>query len=353
MPLPREAISVYSRSFVWPVTSSSRYSFAFLIFAAIFETMQSAKIFSGTGSQQLTEQICKRFGTQPGRVNIQRFSDGEISPIFLESVRGDYVFLVQSTFAPAENFMELLLMIDAARRASAYKIIAVIPYYGYARQDRKDRPRVAIGSKLVANMLVAAGADRVITMDLHAPQIQGYFDIPVDHLDSHAVFIPHIENLRLENLTFAAPDVGATNRIREIASYFNAEMVICDKHRKRANEIASMVVIGDVAGKDIVIIDDICDTGGTLAKSAALLKEKGARSVRALITHPVLSGKAYENIENSVLEELIVCDTIPVKKASSKIKVISVAELFAVAIRNAFENKSITSLFIHSQRRDK
>lgn len=288
-----------------------------------------------------------------GKVNIQKFSDGEISPIFLESVRGDYVFLVQSTFAPAENLMELLLMIDAARRASAYKIIAVIPYYGYARQDRKDRPRVAIGSKLIANMLVSAGADRVITMDLHAPQIQGYFDIPVDHLDSHAVFIPYIENLRLENLTFAAPDVGATNRIREIASYFNAEMVICDKHRKKANEIASMVVIGDVAGKDIVIVDDICDTGGTLAKSAGLLKEKGANSVRALITHPVLSGKAYENIENSVLEELIVCNTIPLRKESSKIKVISVAELFAVAIRNAFENKSITSLFIHSQRRDK
>lgn len=315
--------------------------------------MQSAKIFAGTGSQQLAEQICKRFGTQLGKINIQRFSDGEISPIYLESVRGDYVFLIQSTFAPAENLMELLLMIDAARRASAYKVIAVIPYYGYARQDRKDRPRVAIGSKLIANMLVSAGADRVVTMDLHAPQIQGYFDIPVDHLDSHAVFIPYIENLRLENLTFAAPDVGATNRIREIASYFNAEMVICDKHRKRANEIASMVVIGDVAGKDIVIIDDICDTGGTLAKSAGLLKEKGANSVRALITHPVLSGKAYENIENSVLEELIVCNTIPLKKESSKIKVISVAELFAVAIRNAFENKSITSLFIHSQRRDK
>ncbi len=315
--------------------------------------MQSAKIFSGTNSQQLTLDICKRYGAQPGKVNIQRFSDGEISPIFLESVRGDYVFLIQSTSSPADNLMELLLMIDAAKRASAYKVIAVIPYYGYARQDRKDRPRVAIGSKLVANMLVAAGADRIVTMDLHAPQIQGYFDIPVDHLDSHAVFIPYIENLRLENLTFAAPDVGATNRIREIASYFNAEMVICDKHRKRANEIASMVVIGDVTGKDIVIIDDICDTGGTLAKSAALLKEKGARSVRALITHPVLSGKAYENIENSVLEELIVCDTIPMKKESSKIQVISVAELFAVAIRNAFENKSITSLFIHSQRRDK
>jgi ribose-phosphate pyrophosphokinase len=313
----------------------------------------SVKIFSGTGSQKLAEQICKKFGTQLGKVNIQRFSDGEICPVFTESVRGDYVFLVQSTFAPSDNIMELLLMIDAARRASAYKVIAVIPYYGYARQDRKDRPRVAIGSKLVANMLVAAGADRIITMDLHAPQIQGYFDIPVDHLDSSAVFIPYIENLKLENLTFAAPDVGSTNRVREIASYFNAEMVICDKHRKRANEIASMVVIGDVTGRDIVIIDDICDTGGTLAKSAALLKEKGARSVRAMITHPVLSGKAYENISKSVLEELVVCDTIPLKEDVEKIKVLGVAELFAVAIRNAFENKSITSLFIHSQRRDK
>jgi ribose-phosphate pyrophosphokinase len=315
--------------------------------------MQHAKIFSGTGSQQLAEQICKQFGTQLGKVNIQRFSDGEICPVFLESVRGDYVFLVQSTFSPADNLMELLLMIDAARRASAYKVIAVIPYYGYARQDRKDKPRVAIGSKLIANMLVAAGADRVITMDLHAPQIQGYFDIPVDHLDSHAVFIPYIEKLKLENLTFAAPDVGSANRIRQIASYFNAEMVICDKHRKRANEIASMVVIGDVTGKDVIIIDDICDTGGTLAKSAALLKEKGAKSVRALITHPVLSGKAYENIENSVLEELVVCDTIPVNQSSKKIKILGVADLFAVAIRNAYENKSITSLFVYSQLKDK
>jgi len=315
--------------------------------------MQHAKIFSGTGSQQLAEQICKQFGTQLGKVNIQRFSDGEICPVFLESVRGDYVFLVQSTFSPSDNLMELLLMIDAARRASAYKVIAVIPYYGYARQDRKDKPRVAIGSKLIANMLVAAGADRVITMDLHAPQIQGYFDIPVDHLDSHAVFIPYIEKLKLENLTFAAPDVGSANRIRQIASYFNAEMVICDKHRKRANEIASMVVIGDVADKDVIIIDDICDTGGTLAKSAGLLKEKGARSVRALITHPVLSGKAYENIENSVLEELVVCDTIPVNQQSKKIKVLGVADLFAVAIRNAYENKSITSLFVYSQLKDK
>jgi ribose-phosphate pyrophosphokinase len=248
--------------------------------------------------------------------------------------------------------MELLLMIDAARRASAYKVIAVIPYYGYARQDRKDKPRVAIGSKLVANMLVAAGADRVITMDLHAPQIQGYFDIPVDHLDSSAVFIPYIQGLKLENLTFAAPDVGAANRIREIASYFEVEMVICDKHRKRANEIASMMVIGDVEDKDIILIDDICDTGGTLVKSAALLKEKGARSVRAMITHPVLSGNAYENIANSVLEELVVCDTIPLNKGlAKKIKVLTVSELFAVAIRNAYENKSITSLFVHSQRK--
>jgi ribose-phosphate pyrophosphokinase len=311
--------------------------------------MQHAKIFSGTGSQQLAEQICGQFGAKMGNVNIQRFSDGEICPVYLESVRGDYVFIVQSTCSPSDNIMELLLMIDAGKRASAHKVIAVLPYYGYARQDRKDKPRVAIGSKLIANMLVAAGADRVITMDLHAPQIQGYFDIPVDHLDSHAVFIPYIEKLKLENLTFAAPDVGSANRIRQIASYFNAEMVICDKYRKRANEIASMVVIGDVVDKDVIIIDDICDTGGTLAKSAGLLKEKGARSVRALITHPVLSGKAYENIENSVLEELVVCDTIPVKQQGSKIKVLSVADLFAVAIRNAFENKSITSLFVYSQ----
>jgi len=317
-----------------------------------FVMLPTAKIFSGTGSQHLTEQICKRYGITPGKVNIQRFSDGEIQPVFMESIRGDVVFLVQSTYAPSDNLMELLLMIDAARRASAHRIVAVIPYYGYARQDRKDKPRVAIGSKLVANMLTAAGAHRVITMDLHAPQIQGFFDIPVDHLDSSAVFIPYITQLKLENLTFAAPDVGATNRIREIASYFEAEMVICDKHRKRANEIASMVVIGDVTDRDIVIIDDICDTAGTLAKSAALLKEKGARSVRALVTHPVLSGKAYQNIENSVLEELIVCDTIPLREESSKIKVISVAELFAVAIRNAYENKSINNLFIHSQRRE-
>lgn len=313
----------------------------------------SVKIFSGTGSKQLAETIARRFGAPLGRIHIQKFSDGEFQPVFLESIRGDYVFLVQSTFAPMENLMELLLMIDAAKRASAYKIIAVIPYFGFARQDRKDKPRVAIGSKLVATLLEAAGADRIITMDLHAPQIQAFFDIPVDHLDSSAIFIPYIEQLKLENLTFAAPDVGSTNRVREIASYFNAEMVICDKHRKRANEIASMVVIGDVTGKDIVLIDDICDTGGTLARAAGLLIEKGAKSVRALCTHPILSGNAYSNIENSVLQELVVCDTIPMKGTLSKVKVVSVADLFAIAIRNAYENKSITSLFIHSQLRGK
>lgn len=309
----------------------------------------NVKIFSGTGSEYLAREIAKRFGEDLGRINIRKFSDGEIGVEYQESIRGQFVFLVQSTFSPTDNLMELLLMIDAAKRASAYKVIAVIPYYGYARQDRKDRPRVAIASKLVANMLTAAGADRVITMDLHAPQIQGYFDIPVDHLDSSAIFIPYIEDLNLENLTFAAPDVGSANRIREVASFFEVEMVICDKHRKRANEIHSMVVIGDVTGRDIVLLDDICDTGGTLVRSAGLLLEKGARSVRAFCTHPVLSGHAYETIENSVLEELVVCNTIPLKHNSPKIKVVSVAELFAVAIRNAFENKSINSLFLRSR----
>ena len=313
----------------------------------------SVKLFSGTGSKYLAEKIATKFGEALGKVKIQRFSDGEIYVEFEESIRGKFVFLIQSTFAPTDNMMELLLMIDAAKRASAYKVIAVIPYYGFARQDRKDRPRVAIGSKLVANMLTAAGADRVITMDLHAPQIQGYFDIPVDHLESSAVFLPYIESLKLDNLIFAAPDVGSANRIREFATYFECEMVICDKHRKRANEIASMVVIGDVTDKDVVIVDDICDTGGTLAKSAGLLKEKGAKSIRALITHPVLSGNAYETIQNSVLEELVVCDTIPIKEGYSKIKVISTDQLFATTIRNAFENKSINELFMRSKMANK
>lgn len=313
----------------------------------------SVKIFSGNATPDLARNISEYYGTPAGQVTIQKFSDGEFQPIFQESIRGDYVFLVQSTYSPSDNLMELLMMIDAARRASAGYITAVIPYFGFARQDRKDKPRVSIASKLVANLLTTAGANRIMTMDLHAPQIQGFFDIPVDHLDSSAVFIPYIENLNIKNITFASPDVGSTNRVREVASYFGAEMVICDKHRKRANEVASMTVIGDVTDKDIILIDDICDTAGTLTKSAQMLVDKGAKSVRAFCTHPVLSGKAYENIENSVLSELVVCDTIPLKHQSSKIKVLSTAELFSIAIRNVHENKSIHSLFIHSQLKEK
>lgn len=311
--------------------------------------MQSVKLFSGTNSSYLAEKIANSYGKHLGQMVVNKFSDGEFQPVFQESIRGDYVFLVQSTFSPSDNLLELLMMIDAAKRASAGYITAVIPYFGFARQDRKDKPRVSIASKLIANLLTTAGANRIITMDLHAPQIQGFFDIPVDHLDSSAIFIPYIEQLNIENLIFAAPDVGSTNRVREVAKYFGYDMVICDKERKRANEVAGMTVIGDVEGKNVVLIDDICDTAGTLSKAAAMLKEKGALSVRAFCTHPVLSGKAYENIENSALEELVVCDTIPLKGSCSKIKQLSTADLFAVAIRNAFENKSINSLFIHSR----
>jgi len=311
----------------------------------------SVKIFAGTSSSYLAENISKSSGKKLGSLTIQKFSDGEFQPVFNESIRGDYVFIVQSTFAPSDNLMELLMMIDAARRASARYITAVIPYFGYARQDRKDKPRVSIASKLVANLLTTAGANRIMAMDLHAPQIQGFFDIPFDHLDSSAIFIPYIQNLKMENIIFAAPDVGSTNRVREVAKYFEVDMVICDKQRKRANEIAAMTVIGDVAGKNVVLIDDICDTAGTLCKAAVILKERGALSVRAFCTHPVLSGNAYENIENSELEELVVCDTLPLKRTSKKIKVLSTADLFAVAIRNTYENKSISSLFIHSQRK--
>lgn len=311
----------------------------------------SVKIFSGTGSEYLAEKIAKSYGKELGKLQIHKFSDGEFQPEFQESIRGDYVFLVQTTSAPSDNLMELLMMIDAAKRASAGYITAVIPYYGFARQDRKDKPRVSIGSKLVANLLTTAGANRVMTMDLHAPQIQGFFDIPVDHLDSSAIFIPYIENLKMENIIFASPDVGSTNRVREVAKYFQVDMVICDKQRKRANEVEAMTVIGDVKDRHVILIDDICDTAGTLSKSAGILKEKGALSVRAFCTHPVLSGKAYENIDNSELEELVVCDTIRLKGKSDKVKVLSTADLFAVAIRNTFENKSISSLFVHSNKR--
>ncbi len=311
------------------------------------------QIFSGNATPALASSISTFYGQDLGKSSIQKFSDGEFQPVFNESIRGNYVFLIQSTYSPTDNLMELLMMIDAARRASAGYITAVIPYFGFARQDRKDKPRVSIASKLVANLLTVAGANRIMTMDLHAPQIQGFFDIPVDHMDSSAIFIPYIEKLNIADLTFASPDVGSTNRVREVASYFGADMVICDKQRKRANEIAAMTVIGDVTDKNVVLIDDICDTAGTLTKSAAMLMDKGAKSVRAFCTHPVLSGKAYENVENSVLEELVVCDTIPLKQECKKIKVLSTAELFSIAIRNVHENKSINSLFIHSQLKER
>lgn len=307
---------------------------------------QEVKIFSGSASRYLAERVAESYGKPLGSLAIERFSDGEFQPIISESVRGSFFFIIQSTFPSSDNLMELLMIIDAAKRASADYITAVIPYFGLARQDRKDRPRVAIGAKLVANLITAAGANRVMTMDLHAGQIQGFFDIPVDHLSSSAIFIPYIETLGLDNMAFASPDVGSTKRARGYAQHFEADLVICDKHRKRANEIESMTVIGDVRGKNVIIVDDMVDTAGTLTNAANLIMEQGAKSVRAYITHPVLSGKAYERIEGSALTELGVCDTIPLKRQSDKIKVLSVADIFATAIRNTHEHKSITSLFV-------
>ncbi len=308
--------------------------------------INAVKIFSGSASNYLAKEIAKYYGKDLGAVTTLRFSDGEMSPSFDESVRGCDVFIIQSTFPTADNLMELLLMIDAARRASAHYVTAVIPYFGYSRQDRKDRPRVGIGAKLIGNLLTAAGADRLMTIDLHAGQIQGFMDFPVDHLEGNAIFVPYLKSLNLENIVFASPDVGGVVRTRNMAKFFNAEMVICDKHRKRANEIATMQLIGEVKGADVVLVDDLIDTGGTLCKAAQLLMDKGANSVRAVVTHPVLSGKAYENISNSVLTELLVTDTIPQKQECDKIKVLSVAELFAKAIGRIRDHESISSLFI-------
>lgn len=308
----------------------------------------SVKIFPGTSSLDLALKIAEAYGKPLGNYSSQRFSDGELSFSFNESIRGCDVFLIQSTCPPADNLMELLLMIDAARRASAKYVTIVVPYFGYARQDRKDRPRVSIAAKLVANVMQSAGCDRLMAMDLHAGQIQGFFDIPVDHLDGTAIFVPYLKSLNLEALTFASPDVGGVARARTFAKYFSADMVVCDKHRKRANEIASMQVIGDVTDRDVVLVDDLIDTGGTLCRAAQLLKEKGAKTVRAICTHPVLSGNAYANINNSVLEELVVTDTLPLKQQSSKIKVLSVADLFAKAIHNIHSHGSISSLFINN-----
>ncbi len=303
------------------------------------------KLFAGSGTQELAAKIAQSYGRELGDVVLSRFSDGEFQPSFNETVRGCDIFLIQSTNQPNDNLIELLLMTDAAKRASAHYITVVVPYFGLARQDRKDKPRVAIGAKLMANLITASGAHRIMTMDLHAAQIQGFFDIPVDHLDASVIFVPHIKALNLPNLTIASPDMGGSYRARTFAKFFNAEVVICDKRRKRANEIESMSIIGDVSGQDIVLIDDICDTAGTLSKAAALIMEKGANSVRAVCTHPVLSGKAYETIENSALTELIVTDTIPLKRQSEKIKVLSTAELFAKAIANVNEHGSISDLF--------
>ena len=308
--------------------------------------MAKVKLFSGTNSRYLAEKIAASYGSPLGAMTVFRFSDGEMSPSFDESVRGNDVFLIQSTFPPADNMMELLLMVDAAKRASAKYVTVVVPYFGYARQDRKDKPRVSIAAKLNANLLSAAGADRLMTIDLHAGQIQGFFDFPVDHLYGSAIFVPYLRKMSLENLVFAAPDVGGVGRARAFAKYFAAEMVVCDKHRKRANEVASMQVIGDVEGADVVLVDDMIDTAGTICKAAQIIKEKGANSVRAICTHAILSGNAYQNLEQSVLEEIVVTDTIPLKKESSKIKVLTVADLFAEAIKAIHGHGSISSLFI-------
>jgi ribose-phosphate pyrophosphokinase len=303
------------------------------------------KLFAGSGTTSLATKIAKSYGKELGDVILSRFSDGEFQPHYNESIRGSDVFLIQSTNQPNDNLVELLFMIDAAKRASAHYITVVVPYFGYARQDRKDKPRVAIGAKLLANLITAAGAHRIMTMDLHAAQIQGFFDIPVDHLDAAIIFVPYIKSLDLPNITIASPDMGGSYRARTFAKYFNAEVIICDKTRKRANEIESMSIIGDVTGRDVVLIDDICDTAGTLSKAAELIMANGANSVRAVCTHPVLSGKAYETIEKSVLSELIVTDTISLKKESSKINVLSTADLFAKAITNVNEHESISELF--------
>lgn len=308
--------------------------------------MSALKLFSGTNSEYLAEKIAASYGQPLGNRTIKRFSDGEIYVSFDESVRGKDVYIIQSTFPNADNLMELMLMVDAARRASAAEVAAIIPYFGYARQDRKDKPRVPIAAKLVANLLSAAGVDRLMTCDLHAGQIQGFFDFPVDHLDGAAIFIPYLRNIQSDNLIIASPDVGGVKRAREFAKHLKADFVVCDKHRERANEIASMQLIGNVEGADVVLVDDLIDTGGTITRAAEVIMGKGAKSVRAICTHPILSGAAYENIENSMLTEMLVTDTIPLRKETSKIKVLTVADLFAKAIFQIQQNESVSSLFL-------
>ena len=304
------------------------------------------KIFSGTASQKLAGDIATAYGKELGKMRLLHFSDGEFQPSFEETLRGSEVFIIQSTFAPADNLMEMLLMVDAAKRASAKEIIAVMPYFGLARQDRKDKPRVSIGAKLAADLLGTAGVSRIMTMDLHADQIQGFFNVPVDHLYASSIFIPYLKNLGLPKITMASPDMGGSKRANAYSKHLNCDLVICYKQRSVANVVDSMTVIGDVIGKNIVLVDDICDTAGTLSKAADMMMDKGAASVRAVCTHAILSGKAYETIENSKLTELIVTDTIPLRKESSKIKVLSVASLFADVLGKVHSYESISTNFI-------
>ena len=304
------------------------------------------KIFSGNANQPLAKAIANAYGQELGKVTFSHFSDGEFQPSFDETVRGDDVFIIQSTIPPTENLFELLMMVDAARRASARKIIAVIPYFGFARQDRKDKPRVPIGAKLVANLLTAAGANRIVSMDMHADQIQGFFDVPFDHMYASSIFVPYLKELNLPNLVMASPDTGGAKRAAAYAKFLNTDLVICFKQRKKANEVGSMQVIGDVEGKDVVLVDDIIDTGGTLKKASDLMMEQGANSVRAMCTHGVLSGNAYKNLKESSLKEVILTDTIPLRNTTcNKIKVLSTAELFADVIQRIANNESISEHF--------
>ena len=310
------------------------------------------KIACGRVSRKLAERIAESYHQELVQTEVCVYSDGEFQPAFCENLRGCDVFIVQSTIPPADNQMELLYMIDGARRASAHKIIAVIPYFGMARQDRKDKPRIPIGAKLVANLLTAAGVDRIITMDLHADQIQGFFDIPVDNIYASRIFLPYLKKRNFENLCIASPDTGGTRRAASYAKYLEADLAIGYKQRPRPNEIANLQIIGDVKDKNVVIVDDMVDTAGTLCKAAKAIKEAGARSVRAMCVHAVLSGNAYENLANSVLEELIVTDTIPLKKESDRITVLSTGKLFASVINGVVNNSSISNLFNYDHFKD-
>jgi ribose-phosphate pyrophosphokinase len=303
-------------------------------------------VFSGTRSKYLAERICEHLSCPLGNMNITHFADGEFAVSYEESIRGSHVFLVQSTFPNSDNLMELLLMIDAAKRASAKSIVAVMPYFGWARQDRKDKPRVSIGAKLVADLLSVAGVDRIITMDLHADQIQGFFDVPVDHLYASAVFLPYIESLHLDNLVIATPDVGGSKRASTFSKYLGVPLVLCNKVRAKANVVASMQIIGDVRNKNVILVDDIVDTGGTITKAADLMMENGATSVRAIASHCVMSDPASERVDQSKLTELVFTNSIPYKGTSSKVKQLTVAGLFAETIRRVYNNESISGQYL-------